>query len=267
MLLVNSSSRPLTTHKITVCYCVRVSYCTTYFKNRGKIVDPGQGEKVTMAKEVKSAVSMEEVPVVAPLQEKTTTLTALISQSVQSGDDQLLETALSITDPSIIEATLQKLPAQQVPSLLHALVSRSAKKPTRLPHLLPWIQGCISVHAGALAASPQATRTVLQPLQALLERRLESHASLLGLAGRLDLLMMQTVRRVDEGEAVRMSALVHKPVALYQADDDDDDDENEDAVRMVSDDSENDEDSEDNGYEEDNSQVSGSDAEMSVDEE
>jgi hypothetical protein len=75
------------------------------------------------------------------------TLSNILSQSLKSGDAQLLETALGVTDEAVIEASLDRLPAPQVPALLNALLKRIHDRPSRLKHLLPWIRGTMIVHA------------------------------------------------------------------------------------------------------------------------
>jgi hypothetical protein len=60
----------------------------------------------------------------------------------------------------------------------------------------------------------------LDALREMFRSRLQNYEALLKLSGRLDLVLMQVLKRTDEGEAKRMAALVHKPVAMYQLDDD-----------------------------------------------
>jgi hypothetical protein len=134
----------------------------------------------------------------------------------------MLETALSVADPTVIEATLQRLSGAQVPTFIEELVKRLHGKSGRLQHLLPWIRGCITVHATTLMSNPSSAGA-LQTLQSFIDKRLESHDQLLKLAGRLDLMMMQALRRTDAVEAVKMAALIHNPVAVYEADDDSED--------------------------------------------
>lgn len=75
------------------------------------------------------------------------TLSNILSQSLKSGDSQLLETALGVSDEAVIEASLDRLPSLQVPALLNALLKRIHDRPSRLKHLLPWIRGTMIVHA------------------------------------------------------------------------------------------------------------------------
>lgn len=173
-----------------------------------------------MAKEKVVQPQQAEQPVG---KESVTTLTQIIAQSLQSGDAQLLETALGITDPAVIEASLVNLPPAQVAPFITELTKRVDAKPGRLQHLLPWLQGCLSVHTATLMSNP-SSKAALKPLEGLIERRLASRDELLKVAGRLDLLMMQVLRRTDAGEAQRMAAIINKPVAMYQADDDSEDD-------------------------------------------
>lgn len=211
-----------------------------------------------MAREVKVASEPASVPMPDAQPENTQTLTMILSQALKSGDQQLLESALGVTDPAVVEATLQKLAPEQVPSLIDQLVQRSVKKCNRLPHLLPWIRGCLFVHSSNLMANPAGQKAV-QNLKALFEKRVEDHEALLRLAGRLDLMLVQVMRRTDEGEAAKIAALVHKPVAVYQADDDSDAEVEPSTIDDSEDDDGEDDDEEDSG-------VSSSD-EMSVDEE
>lgn len=168
-----------------------------------------------MAKEV-----LVEQPVQPPV-ENVTTLTNIITQSLKSGDSQLMETALGVTDPVVIQATLVKVPSDQIPSFLDALVQRLTMRPGRLQHLLPWLRGCIFVHGPAMMSNP-SSRASLDALQALIDRRLASHDDLLKLSGRLDLVMLQILGRSSAGEdADKVAAMVNKPLAVYQADEDD----------------------------------------------
>ncbi len=151
--------------------------------------------------------------------ENTTTITKVLSQALKSGDTHLLETALGITDSATIEASLQRLSIVQVPALLKELTTRITYKPNRLEHLLPWIRGCISVHGSSLTGNKDA-KEAFESLELVLQRRASNHEMLLKLAGRLDLLMMQAVRKADQEEAVKMASLIHKPLAVYREDDD-----------------------------------------------
>lgn len=208
-----------------------------------------------MAKE--SSVVVQQIQAAqATTEENAASLTTLLSQALKSGDRELLETALHITDPVVIDTTVSKLPSPQAPLLLAALLERMQTKPNRTPQLLPWLRSCLSCQASSLMCNGAASRPVLLALQGYFEERLACRDELLGLAGRLDLLMMQAVRRTAESEeeAARTAAIINRPVAVYEADDESEDEEAD--VQLVQ-----------AGSESDSEDASDSDSEMSVDSE
>lgn len=101
---------------------------------------------------VKSTVEMvPDAPTTVPAQDNVVTLSGLVSQSLKSGDAGLLETALGVTDQTVIEATLERIPAEQSTVLLKALLQRIEAKPSRLVHLMPWIRSTLVVHASFIS--------------------------------------------------------------------------------------------------------------------
>ena len=77
-------------------------------------------------------------------------LNQVLSQAIASGDIQLLEKALSISDRKIINATVRNLNPVIVTQLIDHLVVRLQKKPNRASLLIEWIRACLLHHSGYL---------------------------------------------------------------------------------------------------------------------
>lgn len=109
----------------------------------------------------------------------TESLTLLLQQALQSGDSGLLEQALSVRDVHTIRATCRSLSSAPAAALLQAVTTRLASKPGRAEQLCVWIT--------AVLQSNQIDNVEhLQPLQNLLQERLEVFPLLLQLEGRLE---------------------------------------------------------------------------------
>jgi U3 small nucleolar RNA-associated protein 5 len=108
-------------------------------------------------------------------------LTKLLEQALQSSDDAMLELALQVSNTKVIKETCQELADDHLPTLLNALTSRLASKPTRANQLCPWIS--ILLRTGRIRSVAH-----LQPLRNLLQERLEIFPALLKLEGRLGML-------------------------------------------------------------------------------
>ncbi|KAJ3061042.1 hypothetical protein HDU99_005692, partial [Rhizoclosmatium hyalinum] len=79
-----------------------------------------------------------------------TSLHNLLTQSIHSGDTQLLEQCLQVSDPVVITATIKRLPAAQVVPLLNLLTVRLQMRPTRAKSLIEWIRAVVICHAAFL---------------------------------------------------------------------------------------------------------------------
>jgi U3 small nucleolar RNA-associated protein 5 len=116
-----------------------------------------------------------------PKKATTESLTKLLEQALQSSDDAMLELALQVSNTKVIKETCQELADDHLPTLLNALTSRLASKPTRANQLCPWIS--ILLRTGRIRSVAH-----LQPLRNLLQERLEIFPALLKLEGRLGML-------------------------------------------------------------------------------
>jgi U3 small nucleolar RNA-associated protein 5 len=116
-----------------------------------------------------------------PFKATTESLSNLLQQCLQSGDDTMLELSLTCRDRQIIQRSLQQLEPNLVSTLLTKLTSRLASKPNRAGDLALWIQ--LILTSGKIRNVQQ-----LRPLRNLLHERVESFPHLLKLEGRLSVL-------------------------------------------------------------------------------
>ncbi|EEC46366.1 predicted protein [Phaeodactylum tricornutum CCAP 1055/1] len=116
-----------------------------------------------------------------PKKATTESLTQLLTQALQSGDDSMLELALSVRDTNILQETCQQLADEHLPTLLNALTSRLASKPARAEFLCVWIR--VVLLTGRIRSAGH-----LQPLRNLLQERIEVFPALLQLEGRLSMM-------------------------------------------------------------------------------
>lgn len=82
--------------------------------------------------------------------ETIASLQALLTQAIHSGDVQLIEKALEVTNKKLIHATLRKLPPTHIPQLLDHFVVRLQKRPQYAGLLVEWIRGCLQYHSSYL---------------------------------------------------------------------------------------------------------------------
>jgi hypothetical protein len=115
-----------------------------------------------------------------PHKATTESLKELMSQALQSGDDSLLELALSVRDVKVISTTLTEIGNPHIITLLSKLTTRLASNPLRAEGLAVWISRCLK--------QGRFQPRHLAPLRNLLYERTESFADLLRLEGRLALM-------------------------------------------------------------------------------
>ena len=129
-------------------------------------------------------VSPDEDASFVPRKATTESLTKVLSQALQSGDDGMLELALGVRDERIIRETCAHLSDEHLNVLFTALTVRLSSKPSRAMDLCVWITCVLQTHK---VQSMQQ----LQPLRNLLQERLEVFPALLQLDGRLSWMTQQ----------------------------------------------------------------------------
>jgi len=116
-----------------------------------------------------------------PKQATTESLTQLLHQSLQSGQDSLLELALSVRDTGVVRSSCTHLEEKDAELLLTALTTRLATKPARADTLVVWI-------TSLLQTNKVRSLRHLQLLQNLIEERVQAFPALLKLEGRLNMM-------------------------------------------------------------------------------
>eukprot|EP00181_Compsopogon_caeruleus_P004180 CAMPEP_0184689026 /NCGR_PEP_ID=MMETSP0312-20130426/30270_1 /TAXON_ID=31354 /ORGANISM="Compsopogon coeruleus, Strain SAG 36.94" /LENGTH=359 /DNA_ID=CAMNT_0027146319 /DNA_START=540 /DNA_END=1619 /DNA_ORIENTATION=+ len=117
---------------------------------------------------------------------------AALAQAIRSKDTTLLEKSLnSVHQKAAMDRTILRLPADAAAGLLDALVLRFQSNSSRASVLINWLRSLMIHHAGSLMSNPEALKS-LRSLQQAIEERVTSFDLLLGLEGRLDLIVSQS---------------------------------------------------------------------------
>lgn len=91
-------------------------------------------------------------------------LQSMLTQALQSDDRALLDEVLAVSDATIINNTLRRLPAQSVLPLLATCVRLFHGKPRRAMALALWLRSLLACHAAYLASLPDLTAVGFCPL-------------------------------------------------------------------------------------------------------
>ncbi|RAL09733.1 WD40 repeat and Utp12 domain-containing protein [Aspergillus homomorphus CBS 101889] len=128
-------------------------------------------------------------------------LSTVLTQSLKTNDNAMLESCFHTGDQSIIRTTIQRLDSSLAATLLQKLAERLSGRPGRYGHLLIWVQWTCVAHGGALAGKPELLKR-MSTLFKVMEQRSSSLPSLLLLKGKLDMLDAQLGlrRSIHNGE-------------------------------------------------------------------
>lgn len=121
-------------------------------------------------------------------------LGTVLTQSLRTNDQNLLEACLHTLDINIIKNTIQRLDSSLAGILLAKLAERLASRPGRYGHLITWVQWTCIAHGGAVAAQPDVAAKV-RTLYQVLTQRSKTLDNLLLLKGKLDMLDAQLTFR------------------------------------------------------------------------
>lgn len=139
-------------------------------------------------------------------------LGTVLTQSLRTNDQSLLETCLHVTDEHVIQNTILRLDSSLAANLLTKLAERLADRPGRYGHLLIWVQSTMIAHGGAIA-SQVGVASKLRTLYQVLNERSKILPSILLLKGKLDMMSAQQSFRA-QAEAHRKTG-EDAPAALY----------------------------------------------------
>lgn len=117
-------------------------------------------------------------------------LGTVLTQSLRTNDQNLLEACLHTLDISVVKNTIQRLDSSLAGVLLSKLAERLATRPGRYGNLITWVQWTCVAHGGAIAAQPDVAAKV-RTLYQVLTQRSKTLDSLLLLKGKLDMLDAQ----------------------------------------------------------------------------
>ena len=137
-------------------------------------------------------------------------LVTLVDQALQTGDDALLEQCLACDDEDVVDATAQRLPVARVVLLLRRLVAKFEKRPSRSQLLTRWLLGLMRHHTAYLFSVPDLSFQ-MPGLSQILEQRASTYVPLVGLEGRLDLVMAQVSANNKGGAGARST----QPRSVY----------------------------------------------------
>lgn len=145
---------------------------------------------------IMDALPTDQNALVATDQSKQMTLPSglslgtVLTQSLKTNDQSLLETCLHVTDEHVIQNTLLRLDSSLAANLLTKLAERLADRPGRYGHLLTWVQLTMIAHGGAIASQANVA-SKLRTLYQVLNERSKVLPSILLLKGKLDMLSAQ----------------------------------------------------------------------------
>ncbi|KAK1139336.1 Small subunit (SSU) processome component [Aspergillus melleus] len=117
-------------------------------------------------------------------------LSTVLTQSLKTNDNAMLESCFHTGDTTIIRTTIQRLESSLAATLLQKLAERISSRPGRYGHLLVWVQWTCVAHGGALAGKPELLKR-MSTLFKVMDQRSSSLPSLLLLKGKLDMLDAQ----------------------------------------------------------------------------
>ncbi|KAI1912648.1 Small subunit (SSU) processome component [Ophidiomyces ophidiicola] len=117
-------------------------------------------------------------------------LATVLSQSLKTNDNSLLESCFHTTDVNIVRATIQRLDSSLAGILLQKLAERLSSRPGRYGHLLVWVQWTCVAHGGSIAGNTEILNQ-MSSLFKVMDQRSASLPSLLLLKGKLDMLDAQ----------------------------------------------------------------------------
>lgn len=116
-------------------------------------------------------------------------LSTILTQSLRTNDQSLLESCFHETDTSTIRLTIQRMDSSLASVLLERLAERLSR-PGRYAQLLVWLQWICVAHGGVIASRPDVLQKI-RLLNAALTKRSHALNSLLLLKGKLDMLDAQ----------------------------------------------------------------------------
>lgn len=205
----------------------------------GELLRANAGQEVDVEAELDDDVNLGALvpgkPTAAVQQIPTgVSLATVLTQSLKTNDNGMLESCFHTNDTSIIRTTIQRLESPLAATLLQKLAERLSSRPGRYGHLLIWVQWTCVAHGGALAGHPELLKR-MATLYKVMDQRSSSLPSLLLLKGKLDMLDAQLgLRSSMRGDGDDMDSDDEDNVIYVEGQEDDDDSETEAKPRTKS---------------------------------
>ncbi|KAJ5703599.1 hypothetical protein N7493_011524 [Penicillium malachiteum] len=175
----------------------------------------------------KPAAAVQQIPT-------GVSLSTVLTQSLKTNDNAMLESCFHTSDITIIRTTIQRLESSLAATLLQKLAERLSSRPGRYGHLLVWVQWVCVAHGGALAGHPDLLKR-MSTLYKVMDQRSSSLSSLLLLKGKLDMLEAQlSLRRDIQNGGEGMDSEDEDNVIYVEGQEDDSDSETEAKPRTKS---------------------------------
>ena len=170
------------------------------------------GKPITTVQQIPSGVSLATV----------------LSQSLKTNDNDMLEACFHTGDAGTIRTTIQRLDSPLAATLLQRLAERLSSRPGRYGHLLVWVQWTCIAHGGALAGNKELLKQ-MSTLFKVMDQRSSTLSSLLLLKGKLDMLDAQLGLRQSLRENADHVDSEDEENVIYVEGYDDEEDEDSDA--------------------------------------
>ncbi|KAL4979147.1 Dip2/Utp12 family-domain-containing protein [Aspergillus desertorum] len=176
------------------------------------------GKPITTAQQIPSGVSLSTV----------------LSQSLKTNDNDMLEACFHTGDSGTIRTTIQRLDSPLAVTLLQRLAERLSARPGRYGHLLVWVQWTCIAHGGALAGNKELLKQ-MSALFKVMEQRSSTLPSLLLLKGKLDMLDAQLGLRqsLRENADHMMDSEDEENIIYVEGYDDEDEDSDAEATKNI----------------------------------
>lgn len=197
----------------------------------GELLRANAGQEVDVEAEMEDDVNLGALvpgkPTAAVQQIPTgVSLATVLTQSLKTNDNAMLESCFNTGDNSIIRTTIQRLDSSLAASLLQKLAERLSLRPGRYGHLLVWVQWTCVAHGGSLAGHPDLLKR-MTTLYKVMDQRSSSLSSLLLLKGKLDMLDAQLGLRTSIRDGEEGLDSEDEDNVIYVEGHDDDDSETE----------------------------------------
>ena len=141
-------------------------------------------------------------------------LGTVLTQSLRTNDNNLLEICFHVRDLSTVRATIERLDSSSASTLLERLAERLHSRPGRAGSLMVWVQWTVISHGGYLVGVPDLMKKLVS-LYRVVQERADSLQSLLSLKGKLDMLEAQMNLRKNMQASSRINDEVDDAAIIY----------------------------------------------------